>query len=418
MYQINDILENLKQHKSVFFKNSPKEDLSSFLNSLPITFEDVLDAENRLLRFKKYLSTTFPDTKNGIIESDLVELKYFKKELEDYFDIKIQGRVFAKLDNSLPIAGSIKARGGIYQVLKFAEDVLISNGILSSKEDLAEILKRDDVKKLFSKYSVVVGSTGNLGLSVGIMAAKLGFNAEVHMSMDAKQWKKKLLRDVGAKVVEHKGDYTYAVAQGRKRCLNDPFAHFVDDENSKELFLGYSVAAIRLKRQLDKLKITPSQDRPLCVYIPCGVGGAAGGISFGIAHLFKKNVKCYVAQPVGAPCVLAALVTGMDHVNIEELGINFSTKADGLAVASPSRLTVPILRGILDGGFTLSDDEMFWATKKIFSTEKIKIEPSAAAGFKGVYFTEKYLPGEKDHLIWLTGGILLPEEEFAKIFSS
>lgn len=354
-------------------------DLASFQIAqadLDLKREDIDEAEAVLLRAAPWLAENFPDTDKGIIESPLT----------------LYGNVWVKLDSHLPISGSIKARGGIYAVLKLAEDL---GGELGDRE-------------AFSKYTITVASTGNLGLSIGIMSAAIGFKVEVHMSRDARAWKKDLLREKGCTVIEHEGDFTAAVSSARAASEGDN-TFFIDDENSRDLFLGYAVAARRLKRQLELSGVEVSADNPLHVYLPCGVGGGPGGVLFGLKTEFGDNVHGYFVEPTHAPSMTLGLATQLyDEISVADIGLDGHTIADGLAVGKTSAFVGTRVKRLVTACVTANDETFVQDMRRFYGVHGIFIEPSAAAGFSGQR-AFSHLPGT--HLVWATGGAMVPVAE-------
>lgn len=407
---MDEIIERLIAMKPVYWKNKSLSDVSK----IDLTFEDILDAENRLQRFAPLIQRLFPETEDGIIESPFVKTDSLKEALEGYFHKRINGDLFVKCDSNLKVAGSIKARGGIYEVLKHAEELLIEEGLVDLKSDYS-VLAEKKYKNFLSGYKIAVGSTGNLGLSIGIISAALGFKVTIHMSKDAKEWKKKLLRERGAEVIEYEDDYSRAVEAGREESNRDPKSYFIDDENSRDLFLGYAVAALRLNKQLSDAGIEINDDKKLNVYVPCGVGGAPGGIMFGLKSLYGSNARCYFAEPTHAPCMTLGLATGKKNkMHVRDYGIDNITEADGLAVGSPSGLVSDMAEKILDGAFTVEDKFLFKMLYLIKEKEDIKIEPSAAAGFAGPFITDT--EDDDVHVLWTTGGLFLPDELYSSMY--
>ena len=395
------------------------------IGDVGLTAADVADASARLERFASYLQRAFPETRDsgGIIESDIVPLPHLQQQLGERYNQVLNGTLWLKRDSHLPISGSIKARGGIYEVLKHAEDLALAGNLLTLEDDYA-LLDSEKARAFFGQYKIAVGSTGNLGMSIGIMGAALGFQVTVHMSADARQWKKDKLRAHGVTVVEYASDYSVAVAQGRKQAEADPSCHFVDDENSVNLFLGYSVAAERLKHQLAAANIRVDAQHPLFVYLPCGVGGAPGGVAFGLKLAFGDAVHCVFAEPTHSPCMLLGVYTGLhDEASVQDFGIDNVTAADGLAVGRASGFVGKAMQRLLDGFYTVSDAEMYCLLALMERHEGQRLEPSALAGVPGIarvqadpaYLARAGLNSEAmaqaTHLVWATGGNMVPGEE-------
>ena len=399
--------------KELTWLNPRATTLAQGLPYVGLTQDDVNDAHARLSRFAPYLAKAFPETAaaGGIIESELVAIPAMQTRLASETGVYIPGTLLLKKDSHLPISGSIKARGGIYEVLTHAEKLALEAGLLNLNDDYS-ILLEPRFKAFFSQYSIAVGSTGNLGMSIGMMSARLGFKVTVHMSADAREWKKAKLRSHGVIVVEYEQDYGVAVEQGRKAAENDPNCFFIDDENSRTLFLGYAVAGERLKAQFAEQGRVVDAQHPLYVYLPCGVGGGPGGVAFGLKLAFGDNVHCFFAEPTHSPCMLLGVYTGLhDDIAVQDLGIDNVTAADGLAVGRASGFVGRAMERLLDGFYTLSDQSMYDMLGWLAQAENIRLEPSALAGMAGpVRFKAD---AQATHLVWATGGGMVPEEEMA-----
>lgn len=419
------LVKELIELKEVSWFNPSITRLEEGLSYVGLGSEDIQDASQRLKRFAPYLAKAFPETAktNGIIESEVVPISEMQSVLEREYDTPIQGRLLLKKDSHLPISGPIKARGGIYEVLTHAEKLAIEAGLLTESDDYSKLLN-EEFRDFFKRFSIAVGSTGNLGMSIGIMSAKLGFSVSVHMSADARAWKKNRLRALGVNVIEYAQDYGVAVAQGRKEAENDPTCFFIDDENSQTLFLGYSVAGERLKKQFDEKGIVVDAQHPLFVYLPCGVGGGPGGVAFGLKMAFGDNVHCIFAEPTHSPCMMLGVHTGLhDAISVQDIGIDNITAADGLAVGRASGFVGRAMERLLDGYLTISDERMYRLLGQLNEAENIQLEPSALAGMIGPIVVTKSVEyrarmqfddtvmGNATHLVWATGGGMVPAEE-------
>lgn len=408
--------DDLAAGRPLAWRNPDRRPAAQALSALPLTADDVRDAHARWLRWAPLLAALFPPLRAsaGGIDSPLTRLP------EPTARALVGTRplpLWVKHDHALPLTGSIKARGGVFEVLWHAEDLALAAGLIAADADRAQ-LAGDAARRLFAGHRILVGSTGNLGFSVGLIGRALGFEVDVHMSHDAKAWKKDRLRALGARVVEHRDDYSAAVAAARQEAAGRADRYFVDDESSPRLFLGYAAAALPLADQLAAVGASPSPAAPLRVFLPCGVGGAPGGVAFGLKVLWGDAVRAVFVEPVAAPCMLLQLAAGRDAPSrsVREIGLDVRTVADGLAVGRASMLAARMMRGLLDGVVTLDDATMLRAAARLWDDAGLRLEPSAAAAFAAIA-PWRDGPERNDDaggacLGWTTGGAMLPDAVF------
>ena len=111
--------------------------------------------------------------------------------------------------------------------------------------------------------------------------------------------------------------------------------------------------------------------------------------------------------------MLLGVYTGLhDEIAVQDLGIDNVTAADGLAVGRASGFVGRAMERLLDGFYTLSDQSMYDMLGWLAQEEGIRLEPSALVGMAGPL----RVPSDASvtHLVWATGGGMVPEDGMAK----
>lgn len=113
------VIERVAKAEEVIWFNPGLRCRDAAFEGISLTMADIDDAEARLRRFAPFIMRCFPETagNGGIIESPLTEVEHMRQRLNGHGG-GIGGRLLLKRDSDLAIAGSVKARGGIYEILK------------------------------------------------------------------------------------------------------------------------------------------------------------------------------------------------------------------------------------------------------------------------------------------------------------
>ncbi len=164
------VIDQLRNRTPFLWRNPNRIPLASLPPDFPLSLADIRDADARLRRFAPLLASLFPELEasEGLIESDLIPAPRLAERFKTDDCLTIPGTLMIKGDHALPVAGSVKARGGIYAVLKYAETVAFEAGLIEDESDDYTRLGTDRARTVFGRRRLTVGSTGNLGLSIDL----------------------------------------------------------------------------------------------------------------------------------------------------------------------------------------------------------------------------------------------------------
>lgn len=269
---------------------------------------------------------------------------------------------------------------GARVILKFENDQFTASfkerGALFSLLSLSPQQRRN---------GVIASSAGNHAQGVAYHARRLGVSATIVMPRFTPSVKVTRTRGFGAEVILH-GDSlqeAHAYAQELVREKGVTLIHPYDDE---KIIAGQGTIA------LEMLAAFPDLEQLL---VPVGGGGLIAGNAIA-AKALKPEIEIIGVQSARFPSMFQALQGIAVHCET-------STFAEGIAVTEPGRLTLPVIRELVDEIVLVDESEIEAAVLLLLEVEKTVVEGAGAVGLAALLQKSGRSKGRRVGII-LSGG--------------
>ena len=283
----------------------------------------------------------------------------------DYINKLLNAEIYFKLEN-LQRTGSFKLRGATHKIIKSLNKI--------------------------KKNGVVAYSSGNHAQAVAYASLQNNLSAKIIMPKSAPKIKIENTKSFNAEVILYDTFFESREKIGNI-IQNEENRELIKPYDDLDIIAGQGTAGIEIAEDLKKISITP--DIYLCC---CGGGGLIAGTSTYLKHEFP-NLKIYSVEPSGFDDTKKSLENKIITENIP----NAESICDALLAPKPGNITFPINLKNLDGGISVSDDEV----KKtiIFLSEHLKIvvEPGGAVAAAAL-LNKKINIKNKKIVVMISGG--------------
>ena len=237
---------------------------------------------------------------------------------------------------------------------------------------------------------VVAMSAGNHAQAVARHAQLLGIPAMIVMPRNTPNIKVEHTRAFGAEVVLHgesvEDAAAFALAAARDNGL--VLVHPYDDER---IIAGQGTIALEMLAQQPELEV---------LVIPIGGGGLIAGNAVA-AKALRPKIKVIGVETARYPSMQQAL-----RGETPECGTG--TIADGIAVKQPGRITLPLIRDLVDEILLVDEVSIEDAVLLMLEVEKVVAEGAGATPLAALLEHQHLFSGRKVGLIVSGGNIDLP----------
>lgn len=233
---------------------------------------------------------------------------------------------------------------------------------------------------------VVAMSAGNHAQGVAYHSGRLGIPATIVMPASAPFTKVTQTAAHGANVEQHGATLAEAAAAARA-VVDRTGATWVHPYDDPAVIAGQGSVAVELLHDHDDLD---------AIVVPTGGGGLLAGVA-AYAREHRPDIEIVGVQSETYPGMVAALEGRRLQPGPHD------TLADGIAVKEPGRLTVPIVRDLVDDVLTVSERSIERSVALFLEIEKTVAEGAAAAALAALLDHPARFAGRRVAVI-LSGG--------------
>jgi len=224
------------------------------------------------------------------------------------------------------------------------------------------------ISRLAPGVEVVAGSAGNHAQGVALAASLTGHRSTIFMPASASLPKLDATSAYGA-TVRLDGDSVDDCIAAAKAFAMECGAVFVPPFDDRLIIAGQGTIALELLEQAPEVET---------VVVPVGGGGLIAGIAAVLAAL-RSDVRVIGVEAAGAASMRASAASGQ-CVQLPRV----ETMADGIAVKSPSPLTLAHVLAYVEDLVTVTEEEISQAVLLLLERAKAVVEPSGAVTLAAV----------------------------------
>jgi threonine dehydratase len=238
--------------------------------------------------------------------------------------------------------------------------------------------------------TVVTASAGNHAQGVALASTLSGLPSTIYMPYAASLPKLEATRAYGADVRIGGATVDDCLVEAKAHAATTG-ARFVPPFDDPLIIAGQGTVGLEVLDEAPDAEI---------VVVPIGGGGLVAGVAAAV-RARKPGVRVVGVQAAGAPAMAHSIAAGrmviLDRVE---------TMADGIALKSPSALTLAHCVALVDDVVTVTDAEIGRALILLLERAKAVVEPAGVVGLAALLAGK--IPGDGPAVAVLSGGNVDP----------